>query len=108
MNDCFDISDENAFKNSSPMLNTIILRCILTSKCKVFNSDILVYIHAICDGRNIYVLSHMNTLCGQNKKVSINTHDMQNNFYFGSERIFKQTTTMIMHLYFQKQKCPKM
>ena len=109
VNDCFDKSDENVCKHSTLQLNTIILPCILTSKCMVLKSDILVYIHAICDGRNVYEISYLNTLCDQNKKVSIKTHAMQNNFYFGSQQVFKQTTQIIMNLYktelyFQRQR----
>ena len=111
VSDCFDISDETMCKNfTSELISTptIILPCILTSMCMVSDSHILVYIHAICDGRNVYEISHMNTLCDQTKKVSINTHAMPNNFYFGSQRNTQQATQLIMHLYntelnFQKE-----
>ena len=90
VSDCFDGSDETACDRGSvaaldTLSNSVLLHCVLTETCEPLKIDILVPIHAICDGVNIFNLTFPQTICRRNLKLYINMLAMQNSRNFGGQ-----------------------
>ena len=117
VSDCFDGSDETACDRGSgealmTSTHNILMHCVLTETCKPPKTDMLVPIHAICDGVNIFNLTFPQTICMRNLKLNVNIFAMQNSRNFGGQHdtnLFRKTVALwykreLHHLNLMKHK----